>query len=473
MTTPHDDLHARLAVLAETRVADGGPPAPPTDVLWRAGSRRRWRVRAAAGAVVAVVLLLVVGAFVPIGGVPEAVPATAPGEPLPSYPEHVAMPWSPPRTATPGPSAIAVGGANGEEAGAWLVGPTGGVSFLPLRSLTGSGGGFGGPEERLAVSPDGHWLATGAGLHDLVSGRDIGVALDSGGVPADVGWESAPWWSPDSRRVLYSAGPGSSAGEGLVVDLAGTTAVVPPAGVGDALVLAGWRDDSTVIAVWRKGAEEFLVMTWTLGDEQWTNGPTISWPGWEEDWPQAPDTVGSERMTAAAVSPDGSQVVLLGSVNGAVPGTTDTRAQVFDSSTGALVGFPVGDVPAADAGWTAGSSVDWPGWGCRIGWRNGGPVVTDDGAFRPAGDPDGGDLVTLPPPLAGGCPALAGNELQGTPLPNTAALWAQRLRTWGLPLAGLVAVLALAWWWSRRRGGWTRPLPRLPFIYPTAGTGGR
>ncbi len=474
--TTHDDLHARLAVLADSRVPDDTTTTPPpADVLWRAGDRRRWRSRAGVAVAVAAVALLVVAAFVPFGGVPEAVPANSAGQPLPSYPQHVAMPWSVPRSTTPGPSAIAVAGTSADDAGVWLIGPTGAVSFLPLHALTVPAGGLGSAEEdRLALSPDGLWLATGSGLHDLVTGRAVGAAPERGWSVPDALWNSAPWWSPDSRRVLYPAGPGVTSSEGLVVDVSGTTAVVPAAGVGDALILAGWRDSSTVVGLWRKGVEEFLVMTWTIGDERWTNGPSISWPGWEAGWPevrpQAPGTV-SEPMTAAAVSPDGSRIVLLGSAQDGSSGTTVTRAQVFDSRTGGLVGFPVGDVPAAQAGWSPGSSIGWAGWGCRMAWRHGVPVITDDGAVRLAGDPGADDLVSLPATLAG-CPAFAGDALQGTPVENAGALWAARLRTWAIPLALLLVTGFLVWRFGRRTN-WREPLPRLPFIYPTAGTGGR
>ena len=461
MTTPHDDLHARLAVLAGSRVPDdAGAPAPPTEVLWRAGSRRRWRSRAGVAAVVAVVLLLVVGAFVPIGGVPEPVPATTPGHALPSYPENVAMPFSPPTTSAPGVAALAVPGRNGASAGVWAVGPRGRVAFVPVRDLDSAGPVLAPEEEAPALSPDGHWLATASALRDLTTGRMVGVAADSGRELGSAPPRTPPWWAPDSRRILYAPNA-DPASEGLVVDVAAaTTDVVPAAGVGTALVVAGWRDADTVVAVWRNGPDTYLVLTWRVGDEAWTNGATITWPG-------AP----SDAEVRASLSPDGSHLVLVRRLE-AVGGAA-TEGQVFDARTGALVGIPVNGVPADEVGWTPDSTLQWQGWGCRPAWRDGVPVITD-GSIRTMAPQPGDELVRLSSAFgADPCAAFAGDELQGRPVPNTAAVWTERLRTWGLPIVGLVAVGFLLRWWSRRRGGWTRPLPRLPFIYPTAGTGGR
>jgi hypothetical protein len=457
--TDRDLLHARLETLVADRLRDD-PPAPPADVLWRSGSRRRWRSRAGAAGVVAVVLLLILGAFLPLGGVPQAVPATPPGQALPSYPENVAMPFSPRTTSTPGVAALALPGSNGDSAGVWAVGPRGGVAFVPVRDLGPSGPVLLPEEQHAALSPDGHWLATASALRDLTTGRVVGVATDSG---RDLGSPQPPVppsWSPDSRRVVYhpSADPAS---EGLVVDVAtSSTVVVPAAGVGTALVVAGWRDAGTVVGVWRNGADTYLVLTWTVGDESWTNGATVTWPG-----------ASSDAELRASVSPDGTQLLLVRRVE-AGDGSA-TEGQVFDTRTGALVGIPVDGVPAADVGWTPDSSLQWEGWGCRPAWRSGVPVVTD-GSIRTMAPQPGDELVNLSSAFgADPCAAFAGDELQGRPVSNTAALWAERLRTWGLPVIGLVAVGFVLWWWSRRRGGWNRPLARLPFIYPTAGTGGR
>jgi hypothetical protein len=228
--------------------------------------------------------------------------------------------------------------------------------------------------------------------------------------------------------------------------------------VGDALLLAGWPDDDTVVGIWRRGVDTFAVLTWRLGDARWADGATLTWPGWEDD-PQA----------AASVSPDGSRLLLLRSVDhgdsGADPGT---EAQVFDASTGALVGFPVGDVPASEAGWTQGSFLSWEGFGCRPAWRGDVPVITD-GGVRLANGPAGDELVSISSGFGRGiCPSFAGDELQGVPVSNLGAVWRERLRTWGLPLAVLVLIGLAVWGFGRRQNWREHPKP-LPAIFPTLG----
>ena len=423
------------------------------DAAWRAGSRRRWRTRAGVGAALAVVAILVAGALVPLPAPSAAVPGTSSGASLPSYPEHVAMPLRPSETSTPGLAALVVPGTSATRSGEYAVAPDGSVAYVPLGGasdtfLTGSAD---------AVSPNGRWLATASAVLDLTTAARVGVTLDRSGDPAEQ-QRGAAWWSPDSQRVLYPAVPSLAGSEGLVVDVRGTTQVVPPAGVGDALLLAGWTDDDTVIGIWRRGVDAFAVLRWRLGDPRWTDGATLTWPGWEDD-PQA----------AASVSPDGSRLLLLRSVDrgdsGAAPGT---EAQVFDASTGALVGFPVGDVPASEAGWTQGSFLSWEGFGCRPAWRGDVPVITD-GGVRLANGPAGDELVSISSGFGRGiCPSFAGNELQGVPVSNLGAVWRERLRTWGLPLAVLVLIGLAVWRFGRRQNWREHPKP-LPAIFPTLG----
>ncbi len=427
------------------------------DAMWRAGSRRRWRARAGVGAALAVVGLLVAGALAPLQAPSAAlVPATPSGAALPSYPEHVAMPLRPPRTSTPGRAALGLPGTQGTSAGAFAVGPGGSVAFVPLSGASDTLALGGAPGSALAVSPDGREIATASAVLDLTTGASMAVALHRSD-PGEL-WRGAPWWGPDSHRVLYPALPSLTGSEGLVVDVRGTTQVLPPAGVGDALLLAGWKDDATVIGLWRHSADEFTVLTWTLGDTGWTNGATVSWPGWEDDPP-----------AAASVSPDGSRLLLLRSVDGTATGAGQgTQAQVFDTGSGALVGFPVGDVPASEAGWTPGSYLSWEGFGCRPAWRGDVPVITD-GGVRLANGPAGTELMSISSAFGqGSCPSFAGNELQGEPVSNLGAVWLERLRTWGLPLAVLVLAGLVTWWLGRRQNWREHPKP-LPAIFPTFG----
>ncbi len=457
MTDSTADVREALSRIVADEPDDAVDPAT-LDAIWRAGSRRRWRARAGVGATLAMVAILVAGALVPLRAPSAAVPGTPSGAPLASYPEHVAMPLRPSETSTPGLTALAVPGTRGTRSGVYAVGPDGSVAFVPLGGASDIFPLGGPPGAALAVSPDGRWLATTSALLDLATGARVGVALDRSADPAEQ-WRGAPWWSPDSHRVLYPAVPSLAGSEGLVVDVRGTTQVVPPAGVGDALLLAGWTDDETVIGIWRRSVDEFTMLTWRLGDTGWTDGATVSWPGWQDD-PQA----------AASVSPDGSRLLLLRSVDrsesGANPGT---EAQVFDTSTGALVGFPVGDVPASEAGWTQGSFLSWEGFGCRPAWRGDVPVITD-GGVRLANGPAGDELVSISSAFGHGrLPGLRRERAAGRPgaQPRQPCGWsgcgpgACRWACWSSP--------ALAVWWFGRRQNWREHPKPLPAIFPTFG----
>lgn len=456
MTDSSTRVREVLARLAADLPDDDLDPAT-LDAIWRTGSRRRWRARAGVVATLGVIALLVLGAFVPWGVPTAALPATPPGVPLTSYPEHVAMPWRPHATVTPGLTSLVVPGTQGGRVGVYAIGPDGSVSFVSPDDVTAGSPPPVIPGRALAVSPDGRWLASASTLFDLVRGHRVGITPDRSVEDAE-GRGAVPSWSPDSSRVLYPTVPSLAGTEATVVDLAGGVQDVPPAGVGDALLLAGWTDEETVVGLWRRSADEFTVLTWSIGDDQWTNGATISWPGWEEG-PGA----------AASVSPDGSRLLLLRSVDSIESGTNPgTQAQVFDSSTGALVGFPVGDVPASAVGWQEGSFLSWEGYGCRPAWRGDVPVITD-GGVRLANGPAGDELVSIssafgPDP----CPAFAGNELRGDPVPNLGAVWLERLHTWGMPL-GVLVLAGLAVWLFGRRQNWREHQKPLPAIFPTFG----
>lgn len=456
MTDSTAGVREALSRIVADEPDDSVDPAT-LDAMWRAGSRRRWRARAGVVATLGVVALLVLGALVPVPVPTAAVPATPPGVPLASYPEHVAMPWRPNVTSTPGVTALVVPGTQQNRVGVYAVGPAGSVSFVsPDDVEAGSPPSvISGPA--LAVSPDGRWLATATALLDVVSGRRVGITHDGPMEDAE-GRGAVPSWSPDSSRVLYPTVPSLAGAEAVVVDLAGVVTEVPPAGVGDALLLAGWTDEETVVGLWRRSADEFTVLTWSIGDDRWTDGATVSWPGWEED-PQA----------SASVSPDGSRLLLLRSVDSAEPGTNPgTQAQVFDTSTGALVGFPMGGVPASDAGWAEGSFLSWEGFGCRPAWRGDVPVITD-GGVRLANGPAREELVSISSAFGNDvCPAFAGNELRGEPVPNLGAVWLERLHTWGIPLGVLVLAGFVVWLFGRRQHWREHPKP-LPAIFPTFG----
>ena len=247
MTDSTTRLREALSQIAADHTDDAPDPAT-LDAIWRAGRRRRWRARAGVVATLGVVALLVLGAFVPWGVPTVAVPATPPGVPLASYPEHVAMPWRPHVTSSPGLTSLVVPGTQEGRVGVYAIGPDGSVSFVSQDDETAGFPPSVIPGPALAVSPDGRWLATASALLDVVSGERVGITPDLS-VEETTGRGASPSWNPDSSRVLYPTVPSLAGAEAVVVDLAGGVQDVPPAGVGDALLLAGWTDEETVVGL--------------------------------------------------------------------------------------------------------------------------------------------------------------------------------------------------------------------------------
>ncbi|WP_299447928.1 hypothetical protein [uncultured Phycicoccus sp.] len=432
---PHDTLGPALDALAADLAGDRVVPPDASDA-WQSGARRRWRLRGLATTVAVLAVAAVVGTIALPGVRPESMPASRPGEPLPSYPARVAMPWRVADTAAPGRSALAMVRPDAPDPVVHVVGPTGAVTTLRTGAEP--------MEQGLSLSPDGRVLALGTVVHDLETGQERDLAV--GGVTG------AGWWSPDSRR-LYLPGPG---GQGVVVGVDGDRVVVPPSGGGDGVVAAGWVDDATVLAVWQSGAGTFTLASWRLGRSDWTLGPSIDWPA----WPQG-------HRLGASVSPDGTRIVLYGTSDVAGPdGPPPVVGQVFDVASGDVVGIPVGDTPAAAAEWDRESFLHWPGTGCRPAWRDGAPVTTD-GAARSL-DPAQDDLVVLSPAFGSPCLAVAGGGFHGEPSANTAAVWSERVRT-GLPWLLLVLAGGLVLWRFARGRAWAGGHEQLPPMPPPYG----
>lgn len=408
--------------------------------LWRDGLRLRRRERGTAVAVLLVAAALVAVGTLPVGGRPSTLPATGPDGLPTSFPARVAMPADPVRTAAPGVTALALPAERDGRRVVWTVGPTGAVHELVADSSM-LDGGVPGVSQEVSLSPDGRRLAGSGAVQDLVSGRVTDVDLATTVPLTEIGSVGRPWWSPDSRRVYLPREATTPPSAGVVLDAdSGAVSVVPAPEGGPSVVQAGWRDASTLVAVWQTGPDTRQVHTWTVGDEAWREGPSITWPG--------PTT---DTESSAAVSPDGRSIVLLDLGVDDTSGPR-TRARVFDLATGS----------------PEGSAADWAGWGCRPVWRAGRPVVTDDLAFRPVGG-DGGPLVRVSSELGtDGCPAAAGDSLRGSPAEDSALVWAERARTWG-GLLGVLLALGVVVWWSGRRRGWKRPVGRLPFVYQVGG----
>ncbi|WP_377639847.1 hypothetical protein [Oryzobacter terrae] len=452
------ELGTALRDLVDGVEDDALAPAPAD--LWRHGSRRRGRTRAVAGlaaaSVAAMVALLAWPAGEPRASVPADGTRVVDGRArLTAFPENVAMPPSTPTSSRPGRAALVLPVADDDGVNWYAVAPTGGVSRLPLAADS---------VESSALSPDGRWLATGHQLHDLVDGRDAIdadtlAALENRRTPS-----TAVWWSPDSSRA-YVAGFGEGSpppGMGVVLDVDGGVTEVPLLLGGIVAVDAGWLDDETLVSLAGLGprVERLQIHTWRVGDADWsTGGPIVSWLGGPRD-----GDGGVVSVLRASVSPDGSRMVLTASLgrDGTASELSSTRAVVVDPRTGGVLGLPSAD-GAWPSGDQSGSYAEWEGWGCRPAWRNGLPLVTDHGV-RPVNGPDD-ELVRVSSRFGGACPVFAGDELSGSGVPNTMAVWEERAWVFGLPLLVVALVGLVGWRASRRRNRW-RERPRwLPMIY--------
>ena len=446
MSTDH--ISTALHELADGVEDAAGPPA--TIHLWGRGRRRRVRARVAVSTAAAAVLALLASVAWPAGAPRATVPAegvrVVDGRTEPtSFPQRVALPPGVPTSARPGVTALVVGE---EGKGRYAVSPTGSMTRLPFHA---------GSREGTALSRDGRWLAGGAELHDLVRGS---VVQTTGPLP-DRGLAGRAWWSPDSTRVLVDVSAVSATGAGTVVSTDGMVVDVPEVEPGLLPVLAGWLDGDTVLALLDMGqaAERLEVYTWRVGDPAWTRtGTVVSWRGAPAD---ADDGVSS--VLTASLSPDSRLLLLTASVgrDGTAGSLGRTRGTVVDVASGAVLGMPEGGRwPALPV--DPGTFAEWEGWGCRPAWFGGLPVVTDDGVHDPRAV--GQDLVTMSPQL-GGCPVFAGDELHGSAVPNSAAVWRERVWVYVLPAMGLLLLLSVGWWASRRRGRWRERPEWLPMIW--------
>lgn len=414
---------------------------PEPDRLWTGGRRRRWRAGAAGAATTAVVALVALFLAWPLLGAPVALPADPvevgePGARLTSYPERVAKPPFEPSTTRPGATALVLVGS---ELRLHAVSPTGEVTRLELP------GWWGAESEPSSLSADGRWLAVGARLVDLTTGEAALPPIDDTRALADrAPTDAAALWSPDSSRAFVPGFDlGTPTSSGLVVGIDGSTTAAPLVDGGLVVTVAGWLDDRTVLALTGPGSstDALELRTWTVGDDEWTD------PGTRITWLR-------EQTTGlrASLSPDRSRLLLTtgtspeGTLDGEV---THTLAMVFDPRTGRQLGMPRSDGVLTTT--TSGGFVGWQGWGCPAAWRDGLPVSTDAGRVAATWAGGGERLVSFSRRFGGEvCPAFAGDELRGEPVANRAAVIREWAWSYGLPAAGVLAVLGGVWWWSRR-----------------------
>ena len=453
-----DQLGAALRDLVDD--ADAGVAPPVADDLWAGGRRRRRTARVvpvlAAACVAGLVALLVLPAGNPRASEP-AVQVDPDGVVrLTAYPDVIARPPFPTETARPGVTAAIVPGSD-LAAPVYAASAAGVVSRVPLpRDESGL---LGTP----SLSPNGRWVARGPVLTDLVGGATLPSRADQ--VRLQAAWTppaEPSWWSPDSRRVfvaMFNAGTPRSGG--LVAGIDGSTIEVPLVADGVAPIVAGWLDDATLLAFLDlgPGTSRLEGRTWRVGDDTWRVADVdVEWSTVEEL--EAPE----DEVVRASLSPDRSRLLLTRSVADPEPtGLQSTRAMMFDPATGAQIGMPSDEGVVDASGWAPGSYVEWGGWGCRPAWRGGLPVSTDNGVVRAQWG--GPELVEVSSDYDGGCVAFAGNELRGTPMTNHAAVWQERLWTWGVAVLALALMGAAFWAWRRRhKDSWRDPPGWLPAL---------
>ena len=433
-------------------VEEGMAP-PVAGELWAGGRRRRTArlVPALAAACVAALLALVVW---PTGAPRASVPAVQPDvtQRLTTYPS--AIPMSPLTESTTAPGVTAAFVPGDRAGGGHAVSPQGVVTevTLPLEDHVA------GTEP--VLSPDGRWLARGPSVADLMTGAAVSTSQEQ----VELGRTWVPdhdsWWSPDSRRVFYGAfDQGVPRYGGVVVGTDGSTITVPLVGEGLVPVFAGWLDEQTLLALVDIGSGQTVLQahTWRLGDVAWVVSEAfVSWPPTDLDGDE------TSQELRATLSPDGSRLLMTALVTD--PGNAQnvhTQAMMFDPVTGAQLGMPQSDGVVDPERWAPGSFVEWEGWGCRPAWHDGLPVVTEGGVTGFVDTDLGGvidgsvgsELVSVSGRYDEPCVAFAGDELRGTPMVDSAAVWQERGMIWGgvLLLIGLLVVVVR---WVRRERRW-------------------
>jgi hypothetical protein len=451
MSTDH--LGAALRGLVDD-VEDGLAP-PAVDALWVGGRRRRRTARLVPALAAACLAALVALLVWPGGGSRASVPAVGVDDTgalrLTTYPSVIPKPAFPEHTGRPGLTAAAVTEL-GDTVNAYAVSPAGSVSRLVLPDA--------GQPSPPSVSPDGRWLARGPVLTDLQRGVTVpSSSVRQGIASARMPTEHPAWWSPDSRRVYVDAiDQGRPTSSGFVVSTDGTVTEAPLLAGGQVPVVAGWLDDDTVLAfVGLDDASQRLGgRTWTVGAASWeVAGLEVEQPA---DGGDGREPVGEVE---AALSPDRSRLLVTTGVTAPGGGeVTGTRAALFDARTGAPVRFR--DPAGATSPTTSPESFTWDGFGCHPAWRDGDPVVTDNGV-RSTTLMFQDQVVDVSSRYESPCVAFAGDELRGAPVVDSVQVWQERLWVWGGRLLVVLPLAALVWWFARRRSWRPGSEPPVPF----------
>lgn len=435
MTRSTEELTRLLTGAADDIVERAPAPGPDTLRLWRQGRRVAWVARAAAVAIVAVVMALVAAGGVLVTGLPTTVPSD--GGTL-TYPEVVSDQFTGFLQAGSDPvfGLVATARTDSEPFDSLVIERRGTLASLgtapgPAAHIVLSLGG-----SAPAVSPDGRRALTSDGIVDLDDGsvtRPVGLAPE---VLSVVGSRGA--WSPDSQHVLVSTVDGPA-----VIDGFSDLVFGPAAGDGE-IRAAGWRGNDTVLGVRPSPAGGLDVVARGLADPAWQVVGTV-----------AEDAVaGGGAPASAFASPDGSRLLLVYPGGASGP----ARSVLVDARTGARVPF-TGETPSTMVAWDT----------CDPVWQAGQPLTALGGLHRPA---TGESVLSFSGHRELGCVALAGNALTGAPAPGAAGAWQERAwQLWvaALPFGGVLALagavwMALALRRSRKHGEDFLPMVlRLPF----------
>lgn len=427
MTHPTDELTRLLTGAADDIVERDRVPGPDALRLWRQGRRTTWVTRGAAAGLAAV-LVLVGGALV---AVVRDAPATVPSDGTSlTYPELVSDLFTSGDPAALGPvfGLVALPPADHEGSTTGVIDRSGALTGLPrwpspgttvdLDSFEHPGG---------ALAPDGVHLLIRDGILDLTDGTLTRPLHVEGVSQAAVG--SRADWSPDSRHVAMGTFQGPS-----VLDHFADV-VLEPAPGDNGVVLAGWRDDTTLLGL-RSSSQNagaaFDIVSRGLADPGWATVSTIS-----ADAVKVADAAGQVAPSAVFASPDGSRLLLV---------DRGGHSVLVDTATGQRVAF---------AG-AAAASTDVPWDGCDPVWQGNEPLLAAGALERPG---DGSTVLAFADRVDAGCVTLAGNELTGIPAPGRATTeraWSVILPVfWVLLLVGAVSLtvwMVLALRRSRKHG---------------------